>query len=123
MSSTEQVLESVPTDLLVGGEWRSGASGATIPVIDPATEDVVAEVAAATPQDGLDAVAAAADAGPRWAAQTPRHRAEVLARAFQLMTERAENLARLVVLENGKSLADARSEVAYAAEFFRWYAE
>jgi succinate-semialdehyde dehydrogenase/glutarate-semialdehyde dehydrogenase len=123
MTSIEQVLESVPTGLFIGGDWSKGGSGGSIPVVDPSNENVLAEVSAATPQDGLDAVEAAAAAGPDWAARTPRHRAEVLARTFQLMTERAEAIARLIVLENGKSLPEARSEVAYAAEFFRWYSE
>lgn len=122
-TSVEQVMEGVPTELFVGGEWCIGTGAATIPVVNPATEEVVAQVAAATPQDGIEAVAAAAEAGPGWARRSPRQRAEVLLRAFDLMTQRSENLARLVVLENGKSLADARSEIAYAAEFFRWYAE
>jgi succinate-semialdehyde dehydrogenase / glutarate-semialdehyde dehydrogenase len=123
MPTLEQAIEGRPTALLVGGEWREAHGGATIPVIDPATEEVLAEVAAASPEDGLAAVDHAAAAGPRWAASPPRRRSEVLRRAYDLMTEQAEGLARLIVLENGKALPDARSEVAYAAEFFRWYSE
>jgi succinate-semialdehyde dehydrogenase/glutarate-semialdehyde dehydrogenase len=111
-----------PTGLLIGGQWSKGRSG-TLPVVDPATEDVLIEVADASPEDGLDAVAAAADALPKWAATPPRQRAECLRRAYELMTERSDQLARLMVLENGKALRDARGEVLYAAEFFRWYAE
>ncbi len=111
-----------PTKLLIGGEWGAG-SAAAIPVIDPATEEAIAEVAGASPQDGLDAVAAAYAALPGWAATPPRQRGECLRRAYQLMTERAEALARLMVAENGKALRDARGEISYAAEFFRWYAE
>lgn len=117
------ILEKVPTQLLLGGGWSAGSTAATIPVIDPATEEVLTEVASATPEDGLAAVTAAAEAGPRWAALPARQRAEVLRRTFELMTAEAESLARLIVLENGKALPDARSEIAYAAEFFRWYAE
>ncbi len=102
----------------VGGRQRRA-----IPVIDPATEEAIAEVAGASPQDALDAVAAAHDALPAWAATPPRQRGECLRRAYQLMTDRAEALARLMVIENGKALRDARGEITYAAEFFRWYAE
>jgi succinate-semialdehyde dehydrogenase/glutarate-semialdehyde dehydrogenase len=112
----------VPTGLLIGGQWSSGRAG-TLPVVNPATEDVLAEVADASPEDALEAVGAAAEALPRWSATPPRERAECLRRAFELMTERSEQLARLMVLENGKALRDARGEVRYAAEFFRWYAE
>jgi succinate-semialdehyde dehydrogenase / glutarate-semialdehyde dehydrogenase len=111
-----------PTSLLIDGQWSSGRAG-TLPVLNPATEDVLAEVADASPEDALEAVGAAARAFPSWAATPPRQRAECLRRAFELMTQRSEQLARLMVLENGKALRDARGEVLYAAEFFRWYAE
>ncbi|MBO0775105.1 MAG: aldehyde dehydrogenase family protein, partial [Actinobacteria bacterium] len=112
----------VPTGLLIGGEWTAGRAG-TLPVIDPATEDSLTEVANGTAEDALAAVAAAGEALPRWAATPPRQRGEILRRAWALMTERADAIARLMVLENGKALRDAKSEVTYAAEFFRWYAE
>src|SRR6201999_2428993 len=73
--------------------------------------------------DALAAVAAAHEAGPRWAAVPPRERAEILRAAFEAMNAKAEGLAELISLENGKALRDARGEVAYAAEFFRWYSE
>ena len=111
-----------PTRLLIDGQWSSGRSG-ILPVLNPATEDLLAEVADASPEDGLAAVDAAARAFPAWAATPPRQRAECLRRAFELMTARSEQLARLMVLENGKALRDARGEILYAAEFFRWYAE
>jgi succinate-semialdehyde dehydrogenase/glutarate-semialdehyde dehydrogenase len=111
-----------PTGLLIGGEWGAGGAG-VLPVLDPATEDPIAEVANATREDALAAVESAYRALPEWAATPPRQRGECLRRAWQLMTERAEALARLMVLENGKALPDARGEVVYAAEFFRWYAE
>ena len=113
---------TAPTGLLIGGQWGTGRAG-VLPVIDPATEDPIAEVASASADDALDAVAAAHQALPGWAATPPRERAECLRRAWELMIERSEALARLMVLENGKALRDARGEVAYAAEFFRWYAE
>jgi succinate-semialdehyde dehydrogenase/glutarate-semialdehyde dehydrogenase len=111
-----------PTGLLIDGQWSSGRSG-TLRVLNPATEDVLAEVADASPEDALEAVGAAARALPGWAATAPRERAECLRRAYELMTQRSEQLARLMVLENGKALRDARGEILYAAEFFRWYAE
>jgi succinate-semialdehyde dehydrogenase/glutarate-semialdehyde dehydrogenase len=114
---------AVPAELFIGGTWRPSADGARIPVFDPATGRELTSVASAAVADGLAAVAAAHDAGPGWAATAPRARGEILRRAFELMSERSEQLARLIVMENGKTLADARGEVAYAAEFFRWYSE
>jgi succinate-semialdehyde dehydrogenase / glutarate-semialdehyde dehydrogenase len=112
----------VPTGLLIGGEWSSGR-GQQLAVVDPATEDVLAEVADGREADGLAAVGAAHEALPGWAATPPRQRAECLRKAFELMTARAESFAKLMSAENGKSLRDARAEVTYAAEFFRWYSE
>jgi succinate-semialdehyde dehydrogenase/glutarate-semialdehyde dehydrogenase len=111
-----------PTGLLIGGQWTDGRGG-SLPVTDPATEDVIAQVASGTPEDALEAVAAAYAALPGWAARPPRERGECLRRAYELMIARAEPLARLMVAENGKALKDARGEITYAAEFFRWYAE
>ena len=111
-----------PTGLLIGGQWSTGRAG-RMPVMNPATEAAITEVADASPEDALDAVAAAAQALPGWAARPPRERGECLRRAYELMIQRSEHLARLMVLENGKALRDARGEIAYAAEFFRWYAE
>jgi succinate-semialdehyde dehydrogenase/glutarate-semialdehyde dehydrogenase len=111
-----------PTGLLIDGEWSAGRAG-TLRVLNPATEDLLAEVADASPEDALEAVEAAARALPRWAATPPRERGECLRRTYELMTQRSEQLARLMVLENGKALRDARGEILYAAEFFRWYAE
>jgi succinate-semialdehyde dehydrogenase / glutarate-semialdehyde dehydrogenase len=112
----------VPTGLFIGGEWRPGGAG-TLAVTDPATEDTLVEIANGTPEDALAAVTAAHQALPGWAATPPRERAECLRRAWALMLERSEAIARLMVLENGKALRDARGEVVYAAEFFRWFAE
>ncbi len=111
----------VPTGMFIDGEWT--ANGRTLPVTDPATEETLVEIADGTPDDALAAVAAAHRALPGWAATPPRERAECLRRAWALMIERSEAIARLMVLENGKALRDARGEVTYAAEFFRWYAE
>ena len=111
----------VPTGLFIGGEWTT--NGRTLPVTNPATEDTLVEISDSTEQDALAAVAAAHGALPGWAATPPRERAECLRRAWALMIERSEAIARLMVLENGKALRDARGEVTYAAEFFRWFAE
>src|SRR3984885_12582812 len=114
---------SVQTGLYIGGAWGAASDGAEIAVLDPASEEVISTVASASVEDGLAAVAAADRALPAWAATAPRRRAEILRKAFELMTERAEDLAKLISQENGKALKDARGETAYAAEFFRWYSE
>ena len=116
-------LEGVPTELYIGGEWRGSEDGSRFDVTDPATGAVLASVANGTVADGIAAVAAAHAAAPAWAATAPRQRGEILRKAFELMTERSEEIARLMVAENGKALPDARGEVAYAAEFFRWFSE
>jgi succinate-semialdehyde dehydrogenase/glutarate-semialdehyde dehydrogenase len=114
---------SVRTEIYIDGEWRTASDGAHIEVLDPAREEVIASVASASIADGLAAVDAAHRALPAWAATAPRRRAEILRRAFELMTARAEDLAKLISQENGKALKDARGEAVYAAEFFRWYSE
>ncbi len=106
--------------LFIGGKWESGRG---IPVLDPSTGSVLAEVPDATDEDALRAVDAADAAAAGWRATPARQRSEILRRWFQLMSEHAEELAVLISLENGKALPDARGEVGYAAEFFRWYAE
>ena len=111
------------TELFIGGKWVPAASGRRFDVLDPATGDVITTVADGGEQDAVAAVDAAADAAQAWAATPPRVRGEVLRRAFELMTERADELAELISLENGKALTDAKGEIAYAAEFFRWFAE
>ncbi|MEU9608926.1 NAD-dependent succinate-semialdehyde dehydrogenase [Streptomyces sp. NPDC048057] len=118
-----EALDRCPTELLVDGGWRPAADGRRIDVHDPATTEVLASVASAQEADARAAVEAAERALPRWAATPPRERSAVLRRAYELMTERAECFATLISAENGKALVDARAEVAYAAEFFRWYAE
>ncbi len=114
---------SVPTELYIGGQWLPASDGSVMTVVDPSTGDEIASVASASEDDAVAAVDAASAALPAWAATPPRERGEVLRRAFDLMTQRADDLARLIVLENGKTLTDARGEIAYAAEFFRWFSE
>ena len=111
------------TELFIGGKWVSASSGKRFDVLDPATGDVLATVADGDESDAIAAVDAAAAAGPGWARTPPRVRGEVLRKAWELMTERADDLAKLISLENGKALVDAKGEVTYAAEFFRWFAE
>jgi succinate-semialdehyde dehydrogenase/glutarate-semialdehyde dehydrogenase len=118
-----KVLDSVPTGLLVAGRWRPAAGGATLVVEDPATGEMLAEVADATAEDATAALAAADEAQPAWAATPPRERGEILRRAFEAVTARADDLALLMTLEMGKPLAESRAEIAYAAEFFRWFSE
>lgn len=113
----------MPRGLFIGGQWVKGSNGDHIDVEDPATEEVITTVADGTVEDALAAVGAAHEALPGWAGTAPRERAEVLRRVHALMMERGEELARLITWENGKALPDARSEVSYAAEFMRWYAE
>ena len=111
------------TDLFIGGSWRPAESGERFDVSDPGTEEVIAQVANAGAADARAAAAAAAEAQPAWAATAPRARAEVLRRSWELLTEQADDLARLITLENGKVLAEAKGEITYAAEFFRWFSE
>ncbi|MET3522293.1 MAG: NAD-dependent succinate-semialdehyde dehydrogenase [Mesorhizobium sp.] len=114
---------TVSHGLYIGGRWQPSSEGRVIEVVDPSTEAVIAAVPDATLADAAAAVDAAAKAAAGWRETSPRRRSEILRRCFELMTERAEILAALISLENGKALRDARSEVAYAAEFFRWNAE
>ena len=116
-------LESVPTDLYIGGRWRESSGGTRFDVHDPATGSVLVSVADGTVEDGRAALDAAVAAQEGWARTAPRDRGEMLRAAYELMHERAEELATLMTLEMGKPLAEARGEVTYAAEFFRWFSE
>src|ERR1700726_3797124 len=119
----ENLLANVPTDLWIGGKWRKASDGQRFDVIDPATENVITTVASASVDDAKAAVDAAQGAFEGWAGRKPRERAEILRKAYEVIIAQAERLAKLITLENGKALSDSRGEVAYAAEFFRWYAE
>ena len=120
---TLNILEDVPTELYIGGKFTPAADGGRFDVLDPATGAVIITVADGSVADAKDAVEAAAGAAREWGTTPPRARGEILRRAYELMTQLAEQLALLISLENGKALQDARGEVAYAAEFFRWYSE
>src|ERR1700719_1699658 len=119
----DNLLANVLSDLWIGGKWRKSSDGARFDVIDPATENKVASVASATVDDAKAAIDAASAAFPAWAAKKPRERGEILRKSYELIMRDAERLAKLITIENGKALSDSRGEVAYAAEFFRWYAE
>jgi len=120
--SLDQITD-LPLDLCIGGKAVPASDGGRFDVLDPATGAVLTTVANGTVEDAMAAVDAADAAAASWAATAPRERAEILRKAFELMTERREEIAHLISLENGKALPDARGETAYAAEFFRWYAE
>src|SRR5438874_9736885 len=119
----QKVIESVAKQLYIGGQWRDGAEGATLPVEDPATGETLCEVADGTPDDADAALAAAADKQGEWAETPPRERGEILRRAWELITERKDDLALLMSLEMGKTVAESAAEITYASEFFRWFAE
>ena len=123
MAAYDNLLANVPTDLWIGGKWKKSSDGARFDVIDPATEQKIASVASASVDDAKAALDAAQGAFPAWAAKKPRERGEILRKAYELIMRDAERLAKLITIENGKALADSRGEVAYAAEFFRWFAE
>jgi succinate-semialdehyde dehydrogenase/glutarate-semialdehyde dehydrogenase len=114
---------AIPTDLLIGDQWREAQARQRIDVINPSTGETLTSVAAATVSDGIRSIDAAAQAAAAWAATAPRKRAELLRLCFERMVANSEWLAQLISLENGKALSDAKGEVLYAAEFFRWYAE
>ncbi len=117
-----KVVDAVDKRLFVGGRWVEASNRANFDVVDPATGGVLCAVADATPADGRAALDAAVAAQPSFAATSPRQRADILTRAFELMHERADDLALLMTLEMGKPLAEARGEITYAAEFFRHFA-
>jgi succinate-semialdehyde dehydrogenase / glutarate-semialdehyde dehydrogenase len=119
----DNLLANVPTDLWIGGKWQKSSDGQRFDVIDPATENKITSVASASVDDAKAAVDAASGAFAGWAGKKPRERAEVLRKAYELIMRDAERFAKLITIENGKALSDSRGEVAYAAEFFRWFAE
>jgi succinate-semialdehyde dehydrogenase / glutarate-semialdehyde dehydrogenase len=115
------VVERAPNQLWIGGEWRDASGGKTLAVEDPSTGEALCEVADATPDDAKAALDAACEAQADWARTPPNQRGEILWRAFERLNERSEELATLMTLEMGKPLAESRAEIAYAAEFFRWF--
>ena len=117
------LIASVPTGLLINGEWRDASDGGTFDVFDPATGEKLATLASATTEDAMAALDAADAVQAEWALTPPRERAEILRRAFDMVTARADDFALLMSLEMGKPVAEARGEVTYGAEFLRWFSE
>jgi succinate-semialdehyde dehydrogenase / glutarate-semialdehyde dehydrogenase len=124
MSDSEQrVLEGVPKDLYIGGQWRAATGGGTLSVEDPSTGEALVDVADAQVDDALAALAAAAGKQAEWAAWAPRERGEILRRAYEAIVAQSDELALLMTLEMGKAVKESKAEIAYAAEFFRWFSE
>ena len=121
-SEEQRVVEQVPKQLYIAGQWRDGSKG-TISVEDPATGETLTEVADASSEDAMAALAAAVEAGPAWAKHPPRERGEILRRAFEEIVERTDELALLMTLEMGKPIKESKAEIAYGAEFLRWFSE
>ena len=121
-SQEQQIVEGVPKQLFIGGKWRDASESGTLAVEDPATGESIAEVADATVDDAKAALGAAADTQREWADTPTRDRGEILRRAYELMVERADDLAVLMTLEMGKPVAESKAEVLYAADFLHWFA-
>ena len=117
----QAVIDAAPRQLYIGGQWRDATGGATLEVEDPATGEALCSVADATAEDAMAALDAAVAAQAGWAATSPNERSEILYRAFTTMQERSGELALLMTLEMGKALSESKGEIAYAAEFFRWF--
>jgi succinate-semialdehyde dehydrogenase/glutarate-semialdehyde dehydrogenase len=122
-TSESSVLDGVRKQLFIGGEWRDAAEGMMFPVEDPATGEPLCEVADAQVDDGEAALAAADEAQADWAEHPPRERGEILRRAFEAITDRKDELSLLMTLEMGKAVKESEAEIAYGAEFLRWFAE
>jgi succinate-semialdehyde dehydrogenase/glutarate-semialdehyde dehydrogenase len=118
----QAVLDRVPTQLFIGGEWRDATGGGTLGVEDPSTGEIIAEVPDATIEDALAALDAAVAAQAGFAATPPRERAEILRRAYEALVAEADDLALLMTLEMGKSVTESKAEVLYAADFLNWFA-
>src|ERR671917_2431397 len=122
-TSEQSVIDGVRKQLFIGGEWRDAADGGTLAVEDPSTQESLCEVADAQPEDALAALEAASVVQEDWAKPPPRERGEILRRAFEMITERMDELATLMTLEMGKPIPESHAEITYASEFFRWYSE
>jgi succinate-semialdehyde dehydrogenase/glutarate-semialdehyde dehydrogenase len=118
----QAVLDRVPTQLFIGGEWRDATGGGTLGVEDPSTGEIIAEVPDATVQDAISALDAAVEAQAAFAATPPRERSEILRRAYEALVAQADDLALLMTLEMGKSVTESKAEVLYAADFLNWFA-
>jgi len=123
ITGEQAVVDGVKKQLYIGGEWRDASGGETLEVEDPSTGEALCAVADATPDDAMAALDAAVGAQTEWAATPPRDRGEILRRAFEAIVERTDELATLMTLEMGKTVKESAAEIAYAAEFFRWFSE
>lgn len=119
----KRVLDLVPTSLLIGGNWQDSSDGKTFDVADPANGKILKTIADASYQDGQLAMQAAHEAQEDWARTAPRVRAEILRAAFEKVTAMADDFATLMSMEMGKPFLEAKGEVAYGAEFLRWFSE
>jgi succinate-semialdehyde dehydrogenase/glutarate-semialdehyde dehydrogenase len=117
----QTVVDRVEKRLFIGGEWRDATESRTLAVEDPATGEELCEIADGTPEDAKAALDAAAANQAEWGATSPNERGEILWRAFETLNERADDLALLMTLEMGKTVAESKAEIVYAAEFFRWF--
>jgi succinate-semialdehyde dehydrogenase / glutarate-semialdehyde dehydrogenase len=122
-TAEQAVIDGVQTNLYIGGQWRPASEGGTFPVEDPATGETLVEIANGTVDDAKAALGAAHETFSTWRNHSPRERGEILRRAYEMITERTDDLALLMTLEMGKPVAESRAEIAYSASFFRWYAE
>jgi succinate-semialdehyde dehydrogenase/glutarate-semialdehyde dehydrogenase len=120
-SREQSVVEAVPNQLFIGGEWRDAKGGGTLGVEDPSTGETLVQVADGNEDDARAALDAAVGVQSEWAATAPRERGEILRRAYEKLTERADDLATLMTLEMGKPVAESKAEIAYAADFFHWF--
>lgn len=117
------IIDKLNTGLFINGQWREAEGGKTIDVLNPATRDLITTVADGTAADAAEAIKVAGDTQESWAATPPRERAEILRRAFELLIERADDIAAVMTAEMGKPFAESKGEVTYGAEFFRWFSE
>ncbi|MCR5979215.1 aldehyde dehydrogenase family protein [Gordonia jinghuaiqii] len=122
-SATAEAISRIHTDLFIDGRWSPAAAGDRFDVLNPATGELLAQVADADATDARRALETAAAHQSGWAATSPRSRSEILYRAYQLIMDRVDEIASVMTAEMGKPLAEAKGEVAYGAEFFRWFAE
>ncbi|WP_350269574.1 NAD-dependent succinate-semialdehyde dehydrogenase [Brevibacterium sp. CBA3109] len=117
------IIDKLNTGLFINGQWRDAEGGKTIDVTNPATGDLITTVADGSAADAEEAIKVAGDTQESWAATPPRERAEILRRAFELLIERADDIAAVMTAEMGKPFAESKGEVTYGAEFFRWFSE
>src|SRR6185295_541807 len=123
MTGLDLLAKTGSRGLFIGGQWRESGSGKRFEVHDPADESVITDVADGDTTDAMAALDAAVAAQADWAATAPRERGEILRRSFEAIMDQADDFAELISLEMGKTIAEAKGEVTYGAEFFRWFSE